>query len=157
MLSFPPTLILRHRKENLKKCSLKGLEKRSDCLFHTYPKDALPSLSGYFLLTPGAQCLSYEDAALGILLIDGTWRYATTMIRHLNLPQNFIKRSIPTNISTAYPRRQEEAGGLASVEALYFAYLITRRDPTGLLENYHWKDSFLEINQTVIDFFKELT
>ena len=41
MLSFPPTVILRHRKENLKKCSLRGLEERPDIHFFTYPKDIL--------------------------------------------------------------------------------------------------------------------
>lgn len=37
MQSFPPTIVLRHRKENLKKCSLRGLESRQDFLFFTYP------------------------------------------------------------------------------------------------------------------------
>jgi pre-rRNA-processing protein TSR3 len=44
------TIILRHARENLKKCSLKGLEKRSDFRFFTYPKDLLPEMPDYILL-----------------------------------------------------------------------------------------------------------
>lgn len=156
MISFPPTLILRHRKENLKKCSLRGLETREDFRFFTYPKDTLPDLSGYILLTPDAPPLSQEDEDKGIFLIDGTWAYASVMYKQLSFPHLFITRSIPQNIVTAYPRRQDEPQGLASIEALYIAYLITGRDPQGLLDNYYWKELFLQKNLPVIDFMKPL-
>lgn len=142
MLLFPPTLILRHRKENLKKCSLRGLETRSDCRFFIYPKDTLPDLSNYLLLKPNAPILTPADKNLGIFLIDGTWRYAATMFSQLPLPHSFVCRSLP-NIPTAYPRRQDEPEGLASVEALYIAYLLLGRNPAGLLDHYHWKERFL--------------
>jgi pre-rRNA-processing protein TSR3 len=35
---------------------------------------------------------------------------------------------------------------LASIEAIYIAYWILGRDVTGLLDNYHWKDLFLQKN-----------
>lgn len=143
---------MRHRKENLKKCSLRGLEERSDCRFFTYPKDVLPDLSSYILLTPGAPPLSKNHKCKGIFLIDGTWRYAAIMARSLPTPSLFECRSIPENIMTAYPRTQEETHGLASVEALFIAYLITGRDPTGLLDHYYWKDLFLKKNSEAIDF-----
>ena len=143
--SDPPSLILRHRKENLKKCSLRGLETRSDIRFFTYPTDTLPSLEGYFLLSLDAPTLSSNDVHLGIFLIDSIWNYAPIMAKTLpTLP----KRSLPAHIRTAYPRKQtgcsDPLRGLASIEALYAAYTILNRDTTGLLDHYHWKEEFLK-------------
>lgn len=147
MLIFPPTIILRHRKENLKKCSLRGLESRPDIDFFTYPKETLPDLTGYFLLALDAPPLTAEDANLGIFLIDGTWRYAELMYRQQPLPHRFVLRSLPSHFSTAYPRRQDDCAepsrGLASVEALFLTYSILGRDTQGLLDHYHWKEDFL--------------
>ncbi len=151
MSPFLPTLILRHRKENLKKCSLRGLETRGDCLFCTYPRDPLPDLSGYALLTLDAPVLGEEDGELGLFLIDGTWRYAEKMYQSLPQPHRFQKRSLPAHWTTAYPRKQTECSdpsrGLASVEALYAAYCVTGRDPKGLLDQYHWSEEFLIQNR----------
>lgn len=150
MSSFPPTLILRHRRENLKKCSLRGLELRTDCQFYTYPKDSLPPLAGYLLLTLDAPPLTKEDAALGLLLIDGTWRHAQTMFAQFKAPYPFILRSLPPHLQTAYPRRQDDCvdpdRGLASIEALFAAYHILGRPTAGLLDQYYWKNAFLSKN-----------
>lgn len=152
MTLFPHTLILRHRKENLKKCSLRGLETRPDCSFFTYPQDLLLDLTGYILLKPGAPLLTQKDASQGLFLIDATWRYAQLMFEQLPQPHQFEMRSLPSQIVTAYPRRQEENCGLASAEALYVAFLITGRDPTGLLDHYYWKSPFLEKNREALTF-----
>lgn len=148
MDEFPPTVILRHNRENLKKCSLRGLETRSDLVFYSYPlKIELPPLSNYAVLALDAPPLSREDAHLGLLLIDGTWRYAEKMFKALTPP--FKVRSLPPGAKTAYPRRQEDCSdpsrGLASCEALYLAYTILGRDPGGLLDHYHWKEQFLRL------------
>jgi len=144
---YSKTIILRHRRENLKKCSLRGLEERPDIDFYTYPMDMLPPLSGYLLLTLDAPPLSREDNEHGLLIIDGTWRYAERMLRMLPKPHLFARRSLPAHFQTAYPRRQEDcaepARGLASVEALYLAYTILDRPVHGLLDHYHWKQTFL--------------
>lgn len=146
MDDFPPTLILRHRKENLKKCSLRGLESRPDMRFFSYPLSApLPSLAGYAILTLDGPPLSYEDRGFGLFLIDGTWRHAKTMARIL--PPHAVPRSLPPLARTAYPRRQEDCSdpsrGLASLEALYLAYTLLGRSTTGLLDHYYWKEAFL--------------
>ncbi|MBS0620078.1 MAG: DTW domain-containing protein [Verrucomicrobia bacterium] len=147
MVLFPPTLILRHRRENLKKCSLRGLEGRKDCHFFTYPKQPLPPLEGYFALSLDAPLLTEADAHLGILLIDGTWRHAQVMERQIPDFEKVPKRSLPAHFQTAYPRRQEDckdpSRGLASVEALYLSYRILGRGTEGLLDHYHWKEAFL--------------
>ena len=147
MFLFPYTIILRHRKENLKKCSLRGLELRDDFRFFTYPTDTLPDLSNYMALTLDAEPLTEADASHGLFLIDGTWRYAALMFKQLPTPHLFKTRSLPPTMRTAYPRKQTDcpdpAQGLASVEALYLAYKILGRDTAGLLDNYFWKEKFL--------------
>lgn len=155
------TYLMRHAKENLKKCSLRGLENREDCSFITYPCKTgknLPDLSCYFLLAIDAPPLTKEDAHLGIFLLDATWRYATKMLQFVEKEQVIIKRSIPKGFKTAYPRCQNDCPdpehGLASVEALYISYLITGRNPDGLLDSYYWKEAFLEKNKEA---FKTLT
>ena len=138
------TIILRHRRENLRKCSLTGLENRPELLFLTYPVDPLPDLTGYLLLKVGAPPLSIEDANRGLFLIDGTWRLALQMEKQ---SPKLEARSLPPGIRTAYPRKQthcpDPEAGLSSVEALYLAHLILGRPTEGLLDHYHWKEQFL--------------
>jgi pre-rRNA-processing protein TSR3 len=152
MNSSPPTLILRHQRENLKKCSLRGLEKRPDFMFLTYPRSDLPELSNYVLLAIDGEPLTSKDACHGLFLLDATWRYADKMrafVEKTQIPMVKI-RSIPSGFRTAYPRCQfdcpDPEAGLASIEALYIAYWATGRDPTRLLDNYHWKEEFLAKN-----------
>lgn len=159
MQFFPPTLILRHRKENLKKCSLRGLEKRQDFIFLDYPSESLPPLQEYILLTIDAPPLQPQENDHGLLLLDGTWRYAAAMqnwVEQQGLP--LIHRSIPSECRTAYPRCQTACAfpdqGLASIEALYIAYLILNRDVSELLDRYYWKEEFLNRNQQILDSIK---
>lgn len=136
-----PTLIWRHRKENLKKCSLRGLEGREDLRFLTYPRDPLPDLSGYVVLGVDGPTLTEADRDQGLVLIDGTWRYAEVMGRKVG---DVEWRSLPLGYQTAYPRRQDEERGLASVEALYIAYRVLGWETEGLLDHYHWREEFLK-------------
>ncbi len=154
MFYFPPTLILRHKRENLKKCTLSGLENRSDFVFLTYPLSNLPNIDQYCILTIDAPELSINDKSRGVLLIDGTWRYAQVMSKIIPTEGSHIYRSLPSHYKTAYPRRQldcpDPERGLASIEALYVAYSILGRSTDGLLDRYHWKEEFLsqkEANQ----------
>ena len=152
MQLFLPTLILRHRRENLKKCSLRGLQ-REDFVFLTYPQDTLPHLISYCLLTLNAPPLTPEDRSYGLLLIDGTWRYTQTMYQEqIEKPERKVAlRSLPAHYQTAYPRRQPDcpdpARGLSSLEALFLAYHILKRPTHGILDNYYWKNVFLKKNQ----------
>lgn len=151
MQPFPPTVVIRHRLENLKKCSLRGLETRADFIFLTYPYQELPDLTGYVILTLDAPPLSAEDSNLGLLIVDATWRYAAKMMKPLIGQTQYLYRSLPDHYRTAYPRRQEDCPdptrGLASIEAIYLSYQILGRDTRGLLDNYYWKEPFLELNQ----------
>lgn len=147
MQTFPPTVILRHTKENLKKCSLRGLENREDFLFFTYPNSDFPILPDYILLDLEGEPLSPADSGRGLLILDATWRYAKKMCQFVESRQTWVKRSIPAHWRTAYPRRQTDCPnpdqGLASIEAIFVAYHVLGRDTSGLLDGYHWKDKFL--------------
>lgn len=153
MRSYPPTVVIRHRLENLKKCSLRGLENRSDFIFLTYPYASLPDLRDYIVLTLDAPPLTEEDAPYGLLVLDATWRYAAKMFVPLQNQPHYRYRSLPSNYRTAYPRRQEDCPdpqrGLASIEAIYISYRLLQRETAGLLDLYYWKDNFLRINQYI--------
>jgi pre-rRNA-processing protein TSR3 len=150
MQIFPPTLVIRHKKENLKKCSLRGLEQRPDFRFLTYPGTELPDLSNYLLLAIDGTELSQEDRGKGLLILDSTWRYTDKMLRFVLDQYPIPKRTLPAHFRTAYPRRQEDctdpSRGLASIEAIYIAYHILGRDVSGLLDDYYWGEEFLRIN-----------
>jgi len=143
-----PTVILRHRRENLKKCSLRGLEGKSGFIFYTYPVDPLPDLTDYLLLKVGAPPLTEEDKDRGLFLIDGTWRLAQIMEKQL--PQKLEARSLPPGYKTAYPRKQthcpDPESGLSSLEAIYVAHRILGRAADQLLDSYYWSELFLTIN-----------
>ncbi|MCH9620929.1 MAG: hypothetical protein S4CHLAM20_03380 [Chlamydiia bacterium] len=148
MEEYLPTIILRHRRENLKKCSLTGLEDRPDMEFYTYPKAHLPQRDNYVMLSLDGPELTQEDADKGIYLIDGTWKLAEKMEQ--TLPFTPQVRSLPNHFRTAYPRRQthctNEDIGLASIEALFIAYTILGREAYSLLDYYHFKNEFLMLN-----------
>lgn len=151
MQPFPPTVIIRHRLENLKKCSLRGLESRPDCLFFTYPYKEIPSVSDYIVLMVDAPPLSADDNCHGILLIDATWRYAEKMLKPFVNRSDLHYRSLPHHFRTAYPRKQSDCPdperGLASIEALYLSYLLLGRNTDDLLDNYYWKPDFMKKNK----------
>lgn len=150
-MSPPLTIIIRHKKENLKKCSLRGLEKREDFIFFSYPLLTLPLLENYVVLAQDAPTLSEADKSKGLCLIDATWRYADKMIEKLALPEG-IYRSLPKEVCSAYPRKQTDCPdpktGLASIEALFVAFTLLQRDTKGLLDQYYWQNHFLEKNHS---------
>lgn len=145
------TIIYRHRKENRKKCSLSHLEKEEDFLFFTYPKDPLPDISSYCILTINAPILTKKEKKRPILLIDGTWKRVEKILQFLPNPEKLTFRSLPPKYLTAYPRKQtacpDPKRGLASIEALFLAFFLLGRDTKNLLDHYYWKEKFLTINQ----------
>lgn len=147
------TLIIRHRRENLNKCSLRGLEKKTDFIFFTYPLKEPPPLNSTIVLTLDAPLLTKEDCHFDLLLIDATWVLAEKMIKNLDLNKHILKRSLPAHFRTAYPRRQTHCPcperGLASIEALYVAFHILGKSTEGLLDHYHWKEAFLSQNHFI--------
>lgn len=142
MSQFPPTIIVVHRRENRKKCSVEPLRGRDGFIFWTYPDDGPESLDGYVRLGIGGPILSEADRRSGLLVIDGTWRLAERMEKkYAHLPV----RSLPP-CQTAYPRVSkvfdDPATGLATIEAIHLAYHLLGRDTSSLLAEYRWSDEF---------------
>src|SRR5271166_5711591 len=116
-LVLPPTVIVRHPRENPRKCSILPLRGRPDLLIAAYPVKQPPSLDNYVRLTAEGPELSAADAACGLLLLDGSWRWAGAMTRAF---LNVEPRSLH-GLRTASPRVSrlgtDPDNGLASVEA----------------------------------------
>jgi len=146
-------IIIRHRKENVKKCSLRGLESQPNMAFYSYPKTVLPDLSNAVLLDMEGRDLSSSDKGPFVVL-DATWRYAAVMQKQLPQLSVCKRRQIPRAWKTAYPRRQGDCPnpelGLASIEAIFAALWITGSPVEGLLDGYYWKDSFLAMNASLL-------
>ena len=146
MLPYPKTVVVRHSKENPRKCTILPLRGRNDILFLSYPVAQPPALDGYIRLAAEGPPLSLVDKDKGILLLDGSWRWAGAMTRDFaEVPPRSLQ-----GYRTAYPRVSKQGtdpdNGLASVEALYLAYHILHRPTEGLLDAYHWADEFLQLN-----------
>jgi pre-rRNA-processing protein TSR3 len=146
---FLPTIIVRHKAENPRKCSVLPLRGRPDLLFLNYPVTQRPSLDMYVRLAADGPELSPADAAAGLLLLDGSWRRADAMTRaFLDVPPRSLH-----GWKTAYPRVSklgtDPDNGLASVEAMYLAYRVLGRPTDGLLDHYRWAAEFLRINGLV--------
>ena len=89
--------------------------------------------------------LSSADRGCPLLLLDSTWRLLAELRGCVT--GDTIRRSIPGDVQTAYPRTsryyEDPTGGLASVEALYVALKILGYDDPTLLDGYHWQEEFL--------------
>jgi len=144
---YPPTVIIRHSHENPRKCTVVPLRGRPDMVFLSYPVKQRPSLDGYVRLAAEGPELSLVDVSKGLLLLDGSWRWASKMERDF---ADVLPRSLKGWL-TAYPRTSkmgtDPGNGLASVEALFIAYHLLGRPTEGLLDHYHWAEEFLRLNE----------
>lgn len=140
--------VIRHHRENLKKCSMRGLEGRENFQFFKAKDNFSFDASGMILLEIGAPEISERDAGLPLLLLDSTWRLLPNLRNRIY--GNFIPRSLPSNIKTAYPRISktfdDPNGGLATIEALYAALRLSGTTDDSILDGYFFKSEFLKIN-----------
>ena len=148
---YPPTIIVVHPRENRQKCSVEPLRSNSDFAFWTFPQQGAEPLDGYVRLGIGGPLLSPDDASRGLLVLDGTWRLAQRMeASFAHLPV----RSLP-QWETAYPRVSkvfnDPTSGLATIEAIYAAFVMQGRNTAGLLDRYYWADQFLQKNRHFIE------
>lgn len=146
----PPTIIVVHPKERTSKCTVAPLRGREGFVFWKFPKRGPEPLEGYVRLGMGGPLLSEDDAERGLLVLDGTWRWAERMERDFS---EVPVRSLPP-WKTAYPRTSklydDPDAGLATIEAIYAAYTHLGRSTEGLLDSYHWADEFLALNEELI-------
>ena len=144
---YPPTVMVVHPKERRSKCTVEPLRGRTDFEFVRFPDPVPRSLEGYVRLGIGGPVLTREDASAGLLVLDDTWKLAAKMepdYAHLPI------RSLP-QLRTAYPRTskvfEDPSAGLATVEAVYAALLLMGRPIEGILDNYYWREEFLQLNE----------
>jgi pre-rRNA-processing protein TSR3 len=150
----PTTIIVVHRAEKRSKCSVEPLRKTGEFIFWRYPKRGVEPLQEYVRLGLGGPQLSSEDRERGLLLLDGSWRWAAKMEKsYTDVP---VRSLGPWQ--TAYPRQsrvfEDPAEGLATIEALYAALCQMGRRSDGLLVSYHWGEAFLQKNRELIDLFE---
>src|SRR5947209_693994 len=104
------------------------------------------AVGGYIRLAADGPELAGADCDAGILLLDGSWRWAGAMAKTFeDVPPRSLRK-----FKTAYPRVSklgtDPDNGLASIEALFLAYHILGRPTEGLLDHYRWKEEFLRLN-----------
>ena len=150
MADHPPTIIVVHPTERRQKCSVEPLRGRDGFVFWKFPQRGPEPLDNYVRLGIGGPVLSAEDQGRGLLVLDGTWNLAEKMEHEF---AEVPVRSLPA-WKTAYPRTSklyEDPGeGLATIEAIYAAYLHLGRDPDALLDEYHWAEEFLARNRELV-------
>ncbi len=149
-MSFPQTIIVVHPSEKRSKCSVEPLRPRSEFVFWTYPQRGAERLDGYVRLGIGGPELTPADFGTGLVLLDGSWRWAAKMEQAYN---DLPVRSL-AGWKTAYPRVskvfQDPSGGLATIEALFAAHAQMGRPVEGLLDDYRWGTEFLELNRALL-------
>ncbi len=140
-----PTTVIRHQKEKISKCSLRFLHERPEMTFLRNKPGFAFDATGFTLLAVDAEPLSLADAGRPLLLLDSTWRWLPQLLACVHGAP--VRRSIPGDVRTAYPRVskvfEDPQQGLASIEALYLARKLLGDDDPSLLDGYHWKDDFL--------------
>ena len=114
--------VIRHPRENLKKCSLRHLHAHPNFEFLKASDGFRFDATGFTVLEMNAPAISMEDFGRPLLLLDSTW-FLLPRIR-AKIFGDFISRSLPPTVKTAYPRvskMHSDPDGLATVEALYAA------------------------------------
>ncbi len=145
-------VVLRDRKESLRKCSLTPLRGRGEFRFLEWRGTTVLDATGMTLLEVGAPPLSRADAGRPVLLLDCSWKKVDRMKKCLR--GGPLPRSIPAGFATAYPRKsktfEDPGAGLASVEALYVASVVLGEEDPSLLDGYPFGAAFLERNSDTL-------
>ena len=143
----PPTIVVVHPRENRRKCSVEPLRAHANFVFWKFPERGPEPLDGYVRLAIGGPLLSKKDARSGLLVLDGTWRLERRMAPFF---EDVPVRSLPEWV-TAYPRTSKSypdtRSGLATIEAIFAAFVATGRPTAGLLDRYRWAELFMERNR----------
>jgi ribosome biogenesis protein Tsr3 len=151
--------IIVSRNEKIeKKCTLYPLRGRLDFDFRIY-KNPGEFGSHSILLFPDGEPLTSElvnevknqiapgsskQYGLNIVLIDTRWKKTKGILDSLPMLRRV---SLIGYVTGALRKDPPPSGGLASCEALYLASLIFGKPDPTLLDNYHFKDRFYELNK----------
>ncbi|MFN0206433.1 MAG: ribosome biogenesis domain-containing protein [Planctomycetota bacterium] len=143
-----PVLIIRDARESPRKCTIAALRGLPNITIRGWQRDTPIDISGTTFLHPGGDALTLADADRPLLIVDSSWHHLAQIMN--DLTGRHVKRSIPAGFVSAYPRKsriyQDPQSGLASVEALYIALTILGGRRDDILEPYHFRNQFLELN-----------
>jgi pre-rRNA-processing protein TSR3 len=94
-----------------------------------------------------------KSSSLWIATIDCTWKKLAPALARVEGPLPKLAR-IPADFVTAYPRKSKTPGldpdgGLATIEALFIAAAFMGSWDESLLEKFHFKNQFLELNSAL--------
>lgn len=140
-------LIYRDPRESARKCSLTPLRGLPGVRFVNYHHGRRCEAGAGVLLDPEGEPLTAADRGQDLVLIDCAWRRVAKLRRTLD--GDLRPRRLP-QLETAYPRRSktfpDARWGLASVEALFAATVLLGAPRPELLDEYPWRERFLERN-----------
>lgn len=143
------------RSERPQKCTILPLEGRADFKIYRFERGKLISpLSADLLLHIDGESLDQMDLAgvQSLAFVDCHWRRCSGIIKQIQIPLPRLAK-IPSGFRTAYPRRNKDnndpSDGLATIEAVFIAAAFCGRRDETLLERYHWRREFLDLNKEV--------
>lgn len=141
-------IIIIHQREERKKCSLTPIRDMSCFTIQSDREYDLPDNA--ILLHPDGPMLSQDDDDRELVLVDATWKDFRKFMNREPEFQEIPIRSI-SGMKTAYPRKPKKgvhpSHHLASIEVIFCAgFILDRSDYMGVIEHYHFRDRFIEIN-----------
>jgi ribosome biogenesis protein Tsr3 len=159
-------LVIRDPRENAKKCSIEPSRGLLGFDFHEPRASARErppfELPAGILLAIGAPELSPADRwrvgdGARVVVLDSTWARLERLGACLVEPCDLVRRSVPGDFRTAYPRRSkispDPASGLATAEAVFVASLILGEPRLDVLASYYWREQFFTSNRTALGRF----
>ncbi len=147
-------LLVRLNKESPRKCSLTPLHdsERPGFQWHRVGLGDTVDVGEVTLLHPDGDLLTGDDSQRPLLLVDSSWRDLPRVLRGLR--GRLHRRSLPPELRTAYPRKSslfaDPESGLASIEALHAALILLGRRDDSVLNGYHWREKWLDLNGSVL-------
>ena len=151
--------VLMDARENKKQCSVYPLRERPDFRLRYFDRKQSPlaPFQADFLLHIDGECLSEMKLeprpSFSVATIDCTWKKLAPALARVEAPLPRFAR-IPADFATAYPRKSKTPGldpdgGLATIEALFIAAAFLGSWDETLLEKFHFKNQFLELNSAL--------
>lgn len=138
-------------RENPRKCTVEPLRGRAN-LTILKPKNPVTLLSPILLHIDGCDISEFSGRKdiQSIAVLDSIWKRVDAVLAKVNkpLPQAI---TLPNSFLTAYPRKNklgnDPSQGLATIEAMFIAAAFCGDWDETLLDKYHFRDSFLLLNQ----------
>ncbi len=147
--------ILIDKLENPRKCTIHPLKGREDFRFRYFSgSKPIAAFQAACLLHIDGEDLATlpRNSMDSLALIDCTWKKVPGVLQRLEKPLPRLVR-MPDGFLTAYPRQNKEgldpSGGLATIEALFIAAAFMGHWDETLLAHYHFKDKFLQMNESL--------